>query len=80
MAPPVNKPGHPPDVTALIDTKETDVTTVLRDFREIVARNAHRIITMEMIVVMILLTVKFFTLCLWEFLEKCVSADVCSFC
>ena len=29
MAPPVNKPGQPPDVTALIVSKETDVTSVL---------------------------------------------------
>ena len=29
MAPPVDKPGHPPDVTALIVTKETDVATAL---------------------------------------------------
>ena len=39
MAPPVNKPGHPPDVIALIATKETDVTVVLNASKEIVARN-----------------------------------------
>ena len=33
MVPPVNKPVHPPDVTVLIVTKETDVTTVLTDSR-----------------------------------------------
>ena len=51
MAPPVNEPGHPPDVTALIVTMEADVTTVLRTSREIAARNVHKI-TMEIIVVM----------------------------
>ena len=49
---------HPPDVTALIVTKETDVTRALRGSRERVVLNAHRI-TMEMIVVMILLFVIF---------------------
>ena len=39
MAPLVNKPGHPPDVIALIATKETDVTVVLNVSKEIVARN-----------------------------------------
>ena len=39
MAPPVNKPGHPPDVIALIATKETNVTVVLNVFKETVARN-----------------------------------------
>ena len=29
MAQPVNLPGHPPDVTVLIVTKEIDVTDVL---------------------------------------------------
>ena len=53
MAPPVNEPGHLPDVTALIVTKEADVTTVLRTSREIAARNVHKI-TMEIIVVMTL--------------------------
>ena len=42
MAPPVNKLGHPPDVTALIVIKETGVTTVLRGSREMAARNALR--------------------------------------
>ena len=36
MAPLVNKPGHLPDVTALIVTKETNVTIVLKGFREMV--------------------------------------------
>ena len=39
MAPPVNKPGHPPDVTAMIVPKETDVKYALRDFKESVAKN-----------------------------------------
>ena len=39
MAPPENKPGHPPDVTAQIVTKETHVTTVLRGSREMAVRN-----------------------------------------
>ena len=39
MAPPVNKSGHPPDVTALIVTKVTDVNNVLRGSREMVAKN-----------------------------------------
>ena len=38
-APPVNKPGHPPDVTALIVTMETDVTTAWKGSREMIARN-----------------------------------------
>ena len=29
MAPPVNKPGRPPDVTAMIVTKEKGVSNVL---------------------------------------------------
>ena len=72
MAPHVKKSGHRPDATAMIVTKETDVATVLRDFREMAARNAHRIISMEIIVVMILLTVdfKFFTLHFWIFWER----------
>ena len=40
MAPPVNEPGHPLDVTALIVTKETDVTTVLRGSKEMTVTNA----------------------------------------
>ena len=39
MMPPVNEPGHPPDVTALTVTRETDVTTVLRCSREMVVLN-----------------------------------------
>ena len=58
MAPPVNQSGHPPGVTALIVTKETDVTHALTGSREMVVLNAHRI-TMGMIVVMILLFVIF---------------------
>ena len=34
MAPPVNKPGHPPDVTVLTVSRETDVTSVRRGSRE----------------------------------------------
>ena len=49
MAPLVKGPGLPPDVTALIVTKEIDVS-VLRGAREIVARNVQRT-TMEMTVV-----------------------------
>ena len=52
MVPPLNQPGHPPDVTALIVTKETDVKTVPRRSREMAARNAYKA-TMEIIVVMI---------------------------
>ena len=36
MAPPVNKLGRPPDVTALTVTKETDVNNVLRITMEII--------------------------------------------
>ena len=39
MAPPVNKPGHSPDVTVLIVTIETDVTTASKGSREMIARN-----------------------------------------
>ena len=39
MAPPVGAPGLPPDVTALIVTKETDVIDVLRGSREMAAQN-----------------------------------------
>ena len=39
MEPLVNKPGHPPDVTALIVTKETDVATVLKGSREMTVMN-----------------------------------------
>ena len=34
MEPPVNEPGHPPDVTAQTITKEIDVTRALRGSRE----------------------------------------------
>ena len=47
-----NRSGHPPDVTALMVTKETDATTALRGSREMAARNAYKA-TMEIIVVMI---------------------------
>ena len=40
MAPPVSKPGRPPDVTAQTVTKETDVTDALKGSREMTARNA----------------------------------------
>ena len=40
MVPPVNGPGHPPDVTALIATKETDARSVLRGSREKTVMNA----------------------------------------
>ena len=40
MAPPVNKFGHPPDVTVLTVFKETCVMCALRDSKELVARNA----------------------------------------
>ena len=39
MAPPVNEHGHPPDVTVLIVTKETDVINALSSSRETAARN-----------------------------------------
>ena len=39
MAPPVNEPGRPPDVTALIVMKETDAETVLRGSREMTVIN-----------------------------------------
>ena len=39
MEPLVNKPGYPPDVTALIVTKETDVATVLKGSREMNVMN-----------------------------------------
>ena len=39
MAPPVNKPGHQPDVTVLIVTKETDARSVLTGSREMVVLN-----------------------------------------
>ena len=39
MAPPVNEPGHPPDVIALTVTKETDMTRVRRGSREMVVEN-----------------------------------------
>ena len=66
MAPPVNKLGHPPDVTVLIFTKETDVRDAQRDSREMVARNVLLVsrepsvknvqrTTTEIIVVMIFL-------------------------
>ena len=39
MAPPVNQPGPPPDVTALIVMKEIDAATALRDSREMTVMN-----------------------------------------
>ena len=39
MAPPVNKPGHQPDVTVLIVTKETNARSVLTGSREMVVLN-----------------------------------------
>ena len=39
MAPPVNEPGHPPDATAFIVTKETDARSVQRGGREMVVLN-----------------------------------------
>ena len=39
MALPVNSAGHPPGVTALIVTKETDVTTASRGSREMAVKN-----------------------------------------
>ena len=53
MAPPVNKHGHPPDVTALIMPMETDVNSAQVGSREMVVRNVHGAST-EMIVVMTL--------------------------
>ena len=70
MAPPVNKLGRPPDVTALIVTKEIDVTivprgsvetvvnNVRRGSREMIAKNVHST-TMGMIVVMICYNFKY---------------------
>ena len=64
MAPPVNKPGQPPDVTVLTVSREIDVTpvqkgskemnvmSVVRGSREMDARNAHRTTT-GIIVVMV---------------------------
>ena len=52
MAPPVNKPGHPPDVTVLIVSKETDVIRAWKDPREKIVMNAPRT-TMEMNAVII---------------------------
>ena len=68
MVPHVNKPGHPPDVTALIITKETDVNSVQDSSRERVARNVLLVskesifknvcrITMVMIVVIIYISI-----------------------
>ena len=39
MAPPVNQPGRPPDVTVHLVFKETGMTHALRGSREMVARN-----------------------------------------
>ena len=39
MAPPVNQPHCPADVTVQNVTKETDVTGVWKGFKEMVARN-----------------------------------------
>ena len=39
MAPPVNEPGRPPDVTVLIVMKETDAETALRGSREMTVMN-----------------------------------------
>ena len=69
MAPPVNKPGHPPDATALIVPMETDVTSALiisKDMvagsvslisREMSVDNARRTTT-ERIVVMVSIYIK----------------------
>ena len=51
MAPPVNKALHLSDVSALLISKETDVMSVLPDFRQMVVQNAGRTIS-EIIVVM----------------------------
>ena len=42
MAPLVNESGHPPDVTALTVTKETDVTRAQRGSREMAAQTFLR--------------------------------------
>ena len=42
MAPPVNKPGHRPDVTVRIITKETGVTHAQRDIKVISVKNVLR--------------------------------------
>ena len=39
MAPPVNKPGQPPDVTVHLDSKETDVIPVQRGSVVIIVNN-----------------------------------------
>ena len=46
MAPPVKESGQPLGVTALIVTKETDVTPVRRGSREKIVENLYRA-TME---------------------------------
>ena len=51
MAPPVKEPGQPPDVTALIVTRETDVNNVLRGSGEKAAENAYTV-TMETVAVL----------------------------
>ena len=50
IMPLVKRPGLPPDVTALMVTKEIDVSSVLRDFREGVVKNVPRATT-EIVVV-----------------------------
>ena len=45
MAPSVNELGHPQDVTALIATRETDVTTVPRGSREKTVMNVLMVTT-----------------------------------
>ena len=45
MAPSVNELGYPPDVTALIVTRGTDVTTVPRGSREKTVMNVLMVAT-----------------------------------
>ena len=42
MAPPVNEPGRPPDVTAHLISKETDVMRVQKGSREMNVISASR--------------------------------------
>ena len=52
MAPPVTKPGHPPNATAPTITRETDVICALKGSEEPGVRNVPKNTT-EMIAVMI---------------------------
>ena len=58
MAPPVNEPGHPPDVTALIVPMETDATDTQKGTRETSVNNVRRTTT-GMTVVMVVVSHKY---------------------